>query len=867
MTPRESRTRVERLFQDALDLPREARAGYLLDACQGNESLRLTVQGLLNALAQADAGKAFEASALQHVTADTSLDRYRLIERIGAGGMAVVYKAARSDDEFSKLVAVKVVLAPDEQMVSRFRRERQMLAGLEHPNIARLLDGGTASDGSPFLVMEYVDGVPLDRYVAEAQIDVHRILSLFRKICAAVSYAHRNLIVHRDLKPANILVTVEGEPKLLDFGIAKLMDASAVRTRTGFGAMTPEYASPEQLRGAAITTATDVYSLGVILYELLARVRPYGNTTGALALADAIVSRTPDPLRGRAGRSIDPDLDNIVQMALRKEPERRYESAEQFAEDIRRYQEGYPVTARPATRGYVLRKFAARNKVVISAAALVLVTLAAGVAATLREAHIANQRFQDVRRLAHSVLFDYHDSIANMPGAVAVRQRLVRDGLDYLDRLSAQAGGDPGLQMELAGGYLKVGDVQGGVYTPNLGDVRGGLASYGKAIALFEALNRRDPANTEIQEVLGLAERDIGALQQQAGDPKSAAANLRKAIARFERLCATGRYRMQQRLYAADAYEGVDDRRNILSGLYLTMGRVAGDPIVPNLGDPKEAERWYRKDLALLQTMPQDKPHLSAIGIVHAYLATLMAYAGDHQGALAEQRQVLAVKLRSAGIPPVSDFDRRELAIAYHNLGADLLDVRDPDQALENFQTAGRMFEELAARDAKNADARTNLANNTRRIAETLSRLRQYAAAEKTFQQAIAMYQALAAKDPDNAALRVRLGIAYLALGVMHSDTRRGAATVTAATQAAKTFEPLGAANPTARQLLARSYYLCGKGQEMEANWSAAHDWYRRSVELWSDIRSKGQLAGSNAALPGQAEEALRLSEKHPHKN
>jgi tetratricopeptide (TPR) repeat protein len=297
--------------------------------------------------------------------------------------------------------------------------------------------------------------------------------------------------------------------------------------------------------------------------------------------------------------------------------------------------------------------------------------------------------------------------------------------------------------------------------------------------------------------------------------------------------------------------------------MYVAMGRVAGDPIVPNLGDTKQAERWYRKALAFLQALPPEKIHLAAIGIAHNYLATLKAYAGDYQGALAEQRQILDIKLRVVKMPPVDDLDRRELAIAYHNLGVDLLDVRDYAAAMENFHNAGRMLDDLAADDAKNAEIRTTLANNTRRIAETLSRMNRYEEAARTFQQAIRMYRQQVAKDPDNASVRVRLGIAYTALSVTHLNTRNGPALVEAAGRASKTLEPLGAANPTARQLLARSYYLCGKGQELTGNWRGARDWYQRSFDLWSELRGKGQLAGSNARLLSEAEQALAESKKH----
>ncbi|HXA68275.1 MAG TPA: hypothetical protein VNV82_24145, partial [Bryobacteraceae bacterium] len=546
---------------------------------------------------------------------------------------------------------------------------------------------------------------------------------------------------------------------------------------------------------------------------------------------------------------------------LRKEPERRYASVEQFSEDIRRYLEGYPVLARPATRAYALRKLAGRNKAMGIAAALLLLTLAAGVGATLRQARIANERFNDARQMAHSFLFDYHDAIVALPGAIELRRKLVQDGLVYLDRLSKQAGGDAGLQLELAGGYMKVADVQASANGDNLGDVRGGQVSYRKAIALLEELNRRDPANQEIQELLGMADRFYGQLSQQAGDPRTAADRVRKGIALFERLCANGQYKMKQTLYSGSRYFGMDDRRNVLSGSYVAMGRVMGDPSVPNLGNQQEAERWYRRNIAFLESLPPDKNRLGAIGFNHGYLATLKSYAGDYQGELAETRKAVEIKLRVIQMPPVTQFDRRELAIAYSNVGVGLLDTGDFASALDNFQLAGHMFESMIAADPDNAELRTTMTNNTRRVAETLSKLKRYTEASAIFQRVIGVYQELAVKDPGNAALQARLGQAYIGLSIMHSNAGNGPATSRAAGLAEKILTPLGGGDPAAHQLLARSYFLSGKGQELTGNWTAAYYEYQRSLQLWHDLRSKGQLSAFNVLSLTQAEQAVAAAE------
>ena len=422
---------VEPLFDAALDLPPSERPAYLDEACSGDPALRATLDRLLDASDSDDGllGRSAPAvfdSLLDGITAGSSLvgarvGPFRITGEAGHGGMGTVYVAER-DDQFRQRVALKVVrtgLGADDHLLRRFVEERQILASLEHPNIARLVDGGVTDDGVPWFAMEYVEGTPISRYCDDRSLSVEARLRLFIEVCGAVEFAHRNLVVHRDLKPSNILVTPNGSVKLLDFGIARLLagddgqaQSAAPATRTGLRAMTPEYASPEQIRGGLISTVSDVYSLGVLLYELLAGRRPYRVTDRSPAeIEHAVLHLDPEPpsvsvarngTDSAAARSTTPaklirslrgDLDTIVLTALRKEPERRYASVERLAADVGRYLDGLPVTARRDRWSYRTQKFVRRHPLAVTSAVLFAAFLVTFTALTmLQSRRVARER-------------------------------------------------------------------------------------------------------------------------------------------------------------------------------------------------------------------------------------------------------------------------------------------------------------------------------------------------------------------------------------------------------------------------------------------------------------------------------------------
>ncbi|MDQ2950412.1 MAG: serine/threonine protein kinase, partial [Acidobacteriota bacterium] len=548
------------VFEAALKRKQSERVIFIDGACGGDDALRTAVLDLLDS-----------ADLVSTVTADDQRTRiapladeptriappqpspwrpgqpmegrrigpYQLLHSLGKGGMGTVYAASRADQEYKKIVAIKLVTSGlgSAEMLRRFRNERQVLAGLDHPCIAHLLDGGSTDDGLPYLVMEFVEGLPIDKYCDAHALSISDRLKLFQKVCSAVQFAHQNLVVHRDLKPANILVATNGEPKLLDFGIAKLMTAefSAEEIELNRGEaqpMTLRYASPEQVRGEPITTASDIYSLGVLLYELLAGVHPFkAALTSRSEIEKAIRTQEPakpsEAVKGRADvatasklekqrtaklvQELCGDIDTIVLTALQKQPRSRYPSAESFSWDITRYLNGFPVYARRDDMGYRARKFVRRHAASVIGAALVIVALIVSSIVSLRFAHTAQaerakaqNRFDDVRKLAHFVLFDFDDKIR--AGETAARKVLVTEAVDYLKRLAKVAAGDVSVQLELFEGYLKVGDRQGNPNVADLGNLAGAKESYSKALRAAEDLRARNPKDARFQHNVARAD-------------------------------------------------------------------------------------------------------------------------------------------------------------------------------------------------------------------------------------------------------------------------------------------------------------------------------------------------------------------------
>lgn len=663
--------KIKVILEEAIEVSPSQRAGYLEKSCAGDRDLRREVQELLD-FEDEPAAKALEQDVFSALTtngfsADSKkfigrkVNNYTIVAELGAGGMGMVFLAERNDGEFDQRVALKVIKRgmDSEAVLRRFINERQILASLKHPNIAHLINGGTTDDGLPYFVMEYVEGDTILENAALENLDLDARLNLFRKVCAAVSFAHQNLVIHRDLKPSNILITKNGEVKLLDFGIAKLLknEADNLMTATQIQAFTPEYASPEQVRGEKLTTASDVYSLGVILHELLTGVRPF--ETGGLNIGEIIKSVCEtEPVRPssipnskfrvqnlRSNKSTDVideqetnnnqpktdlksqisnlkflrgDLDNIILKALRKEPERRYSSVEQFSEDVRRHQQGLPVTASKDTWKYRTSKFLKRNKISVVSATLILISLIAGITTSIyqaknaqRERLKAEQRFNDVRRLANSFMFEINEEIQKSP--IKAREMLVARALEYLDKLSAESGNDAELESELASAYEKIGSIQSELFNPNAGKTSDALESHQKSLEIREKLFRAEPQNVSRGIATARSRALVADILSMSGRIAEASENYRRAIEINEQLLTVEPSNISVRFNLASVYSRLG-QSTLRSG---------------SLGSALEN---YEKSLAIYHSLSSENPSDPKFSRYVSYVYSYIGYVKIEMG-------------------------------------------------------------------------------------------------------------------------------------------------------------------------------------------------------------------------------------------
>jgi len=872
--------RVKELFEAAVDLDPNQRSALLARECGEDESLRGEVESLLKSDQQTDGfieQPAFEIprdlfpGEVEEPFAGRQFGAYQVIREIGRGGLGAVYLAARADDEYRKEVAIKLIRRglDTDDILRRFRNERQILAQLDHPNIARLIDGGTTDDGLPYFVMEYVKGAPIGAYCDANALPASERLKLFRKVCATVTYAHQNLVIHRDLKPSNILVTPEGEPKLLDFGIAKLLgpdDELMTQTISGLRVMTPEYASPEQVKGDKITTTSDVYSLGVLLYELLTGQRPYRlKTRTAEEIARAITEQEPERPSTVVGsnqkseirnqKSLRGDLDNIVLMAMRKEPTRRYASVGQFSEDVRRHLDGLPVLARKDTARYRTEKFIQRHKVGVAAAALIALTLIGGLIATFwqanratRQAKLAAQerdraqrRFEDVRHLSNALLFEIAPKMERLEGSTEARAALVRRALEYLDSLARESVDDAQLQRELATAYEKVGELQGAPRKPNLNDFPGAVTSYEKARRIREHLLSKNPDDVENLRRFAANLSALSVIRRTVSDVSGSLGNSQKALEVYDKLlsAAASPAPLDLRLAAAE------------SRLDLATTHYYAEELPKVYAPLKQA-------LASLETVRQtdleNSEILRLLGRGYTLLGMTLSWDSKQEEGEAEMAKALTINEALNAKFPQDNVLTQALLETYLQ-SSQLYEDADPARSFEILLKTRVLAEQSIKADPSNRQARLNLAKTYSRLGVIALNLKKQNEATGYLEQSLDAFAELAKSDSNNRAYTHDMGRVLMFLGQTRHQKREFPEALASYAKAATLFEEDARADPEnnfpIRKLATVHTYVGDthqalaetvNGEEQQGHVKAAQEHYHQALDILLRLEAQNAL-------------------------
>jgi eukaryotic-like serine/threonine-protein kinase len=918
-------------LDQALSLPENERRAWLQSFRTEKPELASFLQTLLEEHRAISEERFLEygpAVASGSSLAGQTVGPYQLVAPIGQGGMGSVWLAERSDGRFERRVAIKFLhFSVAVGGAERFKREGRILGQLAHPHIAQLIDAGMTPKGEPYLVLEYIEGEHIDEYCDKRNLDVDSRLRLFLDVLSAVAQAHASLVVHRDVKPSNVLVRKDGEVKLLDFGIAKLLaddltpGAATFLTLEEGGALTPRFAAPEQVTGGTITTATDVYALGVLLYLLLTGQHPTGAAASSAAeLVNAITrtepprasdalsssksesevvsacagkrSTTPDKLR----RLLRGDLDTILTKALKKNPQERYVSVVAFAGDLQRYLKHKPISARPDSFTYRADKFVRRNKLGVALTALALFALVGGVAATIIEARHTEYRFQQVRKLAHTVLFDLNPEIENLTGATKARELLVETSLSYLDSLAREAGNDPALQLELATAYEKIGDVQGNSRFSNLGHPEESVASYSKAIAIARKLR---PSAATLEVLARNYSKMGGVLYWSLGRSSAARENLQIAAMIADSIPEkTGKPAYSVRAETYGFLGDLDQTRD---------AQRAREPLGRSL---QIARQWVAAE-----PTPESR-HFLAIAILR--WGEVLHQRGDLLGARDDFFEGLRLIEQLLKEQPENASFVRDQAVFWERIGLLLghpqfLNLREPRPAEEWMQKVVSNLERLLAADPNNLRARFDLGDATAELAATYSEP-DPGRAEKLYMRALALSSSFLASNSQDAealywqafdrigfaSLLRRLGKRTEALGELQKAVRtlenlysrdsmdlpnRELLGVALHTRASHRLEMSDARNAErdltrSRQLLESAYQENPNNLELlrdlgncyqgfgdlsahNADWAQAKTYYQKSLNLWEKWTQIGTSTTYDHQRRDFAAKLVARAEKH----
>ena len=917
---------IEEIFQTALEHPPSERRAYIVKVCHGDQKLVDELESLI----ASDGGAAtvlhsLVAGGLHELAQSSSvgdvgqqLGPYRLIREIDTGGMGAVFLALRSDDHYFQVVAIKTIRKGSESpsLIQRFRVERQILANLAHPNIGAILDGGDTEDGRPFLVMEYVEGQPIT--LACHRLSITERLDLFRSACAAVQYAHQNLVIHRDIKPSNVLVTPGGVVKLIDFGIAKALapDMTPVeypRTESSQRFMTPDYASPEQLRGEPLTPATDIYSLGVLLFELLTGSRPYMLHGLSPAAAEHLVCNYESPkpsgapgLSQAIRKELAGDLDRIVAMAMDKDPARRYPSVQHLDDDLLRFRQGRPVTARKATSWYRLSKVIKRHKTASLMACATGLVLGASLLFYNWRLRVADQRVKQVHLLAESAIGGLTEKLQESSASTETQAALLRSAIEYLNQLrtSSGNGNDPRVLLELSKAYLRVGDVEGSPFVANLGRSEAALASYQDGLRAALDARSRMPGDESTQAVndaywrLGRLETVAGLLQEARGHYQQSLAVVREfwqqkpadpirqrllatnyagiadvQIASLETGQAVASLRAAFQVFGTDT-NGNDDHDRTLMGLSSRMGWAFNE-----LGPQVEAITGFQRAIAVAEELARRSPSRAATRTLFALYHNIVGplagretlNIGDSPHAEIYARKALAIAETLAAGDSKNVQGKYDLASAYAAMGDSIISTR-PAIASDWYRKAIALTKEMAPR----AEAQRQTAARDEALSDILVTKPQARERLHLAQEATALREELAkSKLPPLDRVRLmraycRLSDAELAVNDLeqarqHADAARPffdefkvtSPNLLVLSYLGFCFESLG--NVSAREATNRSR----PSSERRAAAADSRQWLQRSLDTWNEWNRRGVATPASEVERHKVERLLAKRETY----
>ncbi len=877
-----------RLFEACAGLQPDARNTLLQTECSEHPELRQLIERVLESSCPLEHDTLLRDGGLMKWTEQLlaedqehpdQIGRYRVLSTLSRGGMGTVLLAVRSDLQNTGLVALKVINRGLDRgaFLTIFDREREILASLKsHPNIVHLEDADVTRAGAPYLVMEYIDGLPLIEYCEKNQVTLPHRLNLFVTVCEAVSFAHQRAIIHRDLKPNNVLITTNGIPKLLDFGIAKLLATTEREASVSIveqkRIMTIEYASPEQVRGELLDVRTDVYSLGVVLYRMLTGVLPYDLSPESSALREkAVCEQEPKPASAAArgkesygkdlSRLLSGDLDTILNKALRKRADERYASVEQFSDDILRHLRNEPIRARPNTWRYSTGRFIRRHRLpVLTGAAFILLLFVSFVLVSW-QAHVARlqrtraeNRFNDVRQLAQWLLFDFHDQISRLPGSTEPRKQLVQHAQLYLDHLASEEGNDASLQSDLATSYTRLGDVQGNPRDNNQGDVPAALASYEKGLKILDQLQRAGVKETVAEGARATLEGRVADIYVSMGKTDQALALQLQAAAELQAVVRNANTPANQ--------DGLGVAQMRIGDTYAQLGKL--QPAMDHFNRAMEVFS------ALHREHPDDLQFARGVTVLYGKFGDIYLLMGNLKAALENFQKAMQIRDKLLAAHPDDRQFARDVSISADSISTVLTTMKKYPEALAYEERALKITQHLSEADKRDMTAKSDVGDAYAGIAQLLFELHRYPEAIENANHSLEVRQAISQVMTADFTAQASIADTLFLQSTIQERTGHTADALRSGQSGVEIAERLHKQDPGNAQyyeLLGKGYYRSAQAMEDASAPDAKSRslvLYQKAQNCYEDLKKDKRLTDEGAAFLTETTSALtRLQKNH----